>query len=108
MGYGDYSAASNGEMAYSMVVEIVGILFFAYLTGTVTSVILNKRKLDIIQRQNDIDKWLMLLDKNRPEKRISSALYIKIRNFFDYIHFNDHSYLINDSDFLMQLPPSIR
>jgi hypothetical protein len=50
----------------------------------------------------------MLLDKNRPEKRISSSLYIKIRNFFDYIHFNDHSYLINESDFLMQLPPRIK
>jgi hypothetical protein len=60
------------------------------------------------KRETDLDKWLLMLDKNRSDKRLKPELHSAIRNYFTYIWKNDHSYLINDSEFMMRLPYKLR
>jgi len=60
------------------------------------------------KRETDLDKWLLLLDKNRSDKPIDSNLHNTIRNYFTYVWKNDHSYLLKDSEFMMRLPYKLR
>jgi len=41
VGYGDISPQTDGEIAFTMVVQFLGIMFFAYLMGNVSSIITN-------------------------------------------------------------------
>jgi len=110
VGYGDITPKTDAEIAYTMVVEFIGILFFAYLMGNVSSIIsnINMRAQALSKRETDLDKWLLMLDKNRSDKRLKPELHSAIRNYFTYIWKNDHSYLINDSEFMMRLPYKLR
>lgn len=60
------------------------------------------------KRETELDKWLLLLDKNRSDKKIDSELHATIRNYFTYVWKNDHSYLLQDSEFMMRLPYKLR
>jgi hypothetical protein len=110
VGYGDISPKTDGEIAFTMVVQFLGIMFFAYLMGNVSSIItnINMREQAMSKRETELDKWLLLLDKNRADKRIDPELHATIRNYFTYVWKNDHSYLLKDSEFMMRLPYKLR
>jgi len=110
VGYGDITPKTDLEIAVTMVVEFVGILFFAYLMGTVSSIVSNwnQRALALSQRESDLEKWLMMVDKNRPDKRLHPSLHNSIRNYFIYIWKYDHSFLIKGSKFTWMMPAALR
>jgi hypothetical protein len=41
VGYGDYSPNTDLEIVFTMIVQFVGIMLFAYLMGNVSNVITN-------------------------------------------------------------------
>ena len=110
VGYGDITPKTDLEIAVTMVVEFTGILFFAYLMGTVSSIVSNwnQREQAISQRESDLEKWLMMVDKNRPDKRLHPNLHNSIRNYFVYIWKYDHSALMQGSEFIWRMPSRLR
>jgi hypothetical protein len=110
VGYGDITPKTDLEIVVTMIVEFVGILFFAYLMGTVSSIVSNwnQRALALSQRESDLEKWLMMVDKNRPDKRLHPSMHNSIRNYFVYIWKYDHSFLIKGSPFMWQMPAALR
>ena len=110
VGYGDVTAKTNPEFAYSMAVELLGILIFALLVGNITSIVSNMNMCDAIftQQENDLDKWLEALERSRPNKRLSNELYLAIRNSLTYRWKKDHSALIMHSDYFFRLPERLR
>ena len=110
VGYGDITPKTDLEIVYAMVVQFIGILFFAYLVGSMSSIAStwNKWELAISKQENDLEKWLMMLDRNRPDKRLKPELHASIRNYFLYIWKYDHSILISNSGFFMRLPNELR
>ena len=110
VGYGDITPKTDVEIVVTMVVEFTGILFFAYLMGSVSSIVsnMNQREMALSKRESELEKWLMMVDKNRPDKRLAPELHSSIRAYFLYIWKYDHSFLVNDSAFMMRLPVQLR
>jgi hypothetical protein len=110
VGYGDVTAKTNPEFAFSMAVELVGILIFALLVGNITSIVSNMNMCEAIfsQQENDLEKWLEALERSRPNKVLSSELYLAIKNSLTYRWKKDHSALILQSDYFFRLPERLR
>ena len=39
VGYGDYTPVTNSEVVFTMFVEMLGIIYFSYMMGKVTSMV---------------------------------------------------------------------
>lgn len=110
VGYGDVTAKTNPEFAFSMAVELLGILIFALLVGNITSIVSNMDMCEAVftQQESDLDKWLEALERSRPGKRLSNELYRAIRDSLTYRWKKDHSALIMQSDYFFRLPERLR
>ena len=64
-------------------IEFIGIAYFACLRGNVTSICSNfqhKKNLETV-KQDELQLWLMLLDKAHPYKRLPGALQLIQENY---------------------------
>ena len=109
VGYGDITPKNNGEYIYAMIIEFVGIMFFAYLMGNVSNYLSNFQLSDETanERERDLEKWLLMLDGFRHDKTMPISLTNKIREFFHGCWSKDNSYICSN-DFMLKLPYSLR
>lgn len=110
VGYGDITPVSTIEIFYTMLIEFIGILFFAFLMGNASNLITsyNILKQARMQKQNDLYKWLLKLDKNKPDGNFDPKLFTAIKLYFEYIWRNDHSYAIEDVKYLKRMPTNLK
>ena len=65
VGFGDINPNHDIEIIFTILMQFVGIAFFAYLMGNVSSIVADyaaKRDRDTI-KQDQLDLWVMRLDK---------------------------------------------
>ncbi|CAG9321815.1 unnamed protein product [Blepharisma stoltei] len=109
-GYGDYYPRTYAETVFMMIVQILGILMYAYFIGNVSSLIasLKSNEDSIHQKEHQLDKWLFLLGKNKNQKNISPDMQNTVRKYFSFIWKYDNSAIVRDSEFMMRLPYKLR
>ena len=109
VGYGDITPKTLPEIIYTMFVEFFGIMLFAFLMGNVSSY-LNKyyqKKEDLNIRENELQKWLISLENQRTDKKLSIEVTNKIKTFFAQKWACDPTSVHNFEDFFMMLPPDL-
>lgn len=109
VGYGDITPKNNAEYIYAMFIEFIGIMFFAYLMGNVSTYLTNFQLKEEAanERENELNKWLLMLDGFRHDKTMPPGLIEKIREYFNGCWSKDNSYLCS-SEFMQKLPYSIK
>lgn len=109
VGYGDIGPKTSAEIAYVMFVQFIGVITFAYLTGSITSILMNLNQREKILSENEIslDKWF--LDLNSQGKyKVPDDLQKSIKQYFMYFWKNDYGKLLNETGFLMRMPLNLK
>ena len=94
VGYGDIVPKTVPEYIFTMFIQFLGIMVFAYLMGNVNTYIANidKKKNDLHKRENKLDSWIFELDRNYPEKVMPAHIQKEIRDFYKFQWENDNTY----------------
>ena len=69
VGYGDYTGATQSEYIFSIVLEFMGLTFFSFLMGSITSIFSTSDNFDdlIEQKLDSLDMWIKKIEKsNKP------------------------------------------
>ena len=69
VGYGDYSGATTIEHIFSIVLEFIGLTFFSFLMGSITSIFNTSDNFDdlIEEKLDSLDMWIKKIEKsNKP------------------------------------------
>jgi Ion transport protein len=108
VGYGDISPKTNSEIIFTMFVEMQGIVFFAYLMGKVTTLAAeySRRNESSFQEEGDLNKWLLLMSTKDDKILIPHTFNNKVIEFYTFLVENQN--LIQDSEFLMRMPHTLR
>jgi Ion channel len=109
VGYGDITPKTLPEYIYTMCIEFIGIIFFAYLMGSLSNYLTkyHAKKEAVYIRENLLDKWLMQLENQRKDKTLPNALSEYIKSFFYNGWQRDPSSVYNYQDYFMRLPPDL-
>jgi hypothetical protein len=109
VGYGDISPKTSKEIAFVMFIQFLGVVIFAYLTGNITSILmnLNQREKMLSEKEINLDKWFLDMKTNKSHS-IPEDLHKSIREYFLYYWENDHSSLLTETNFLMRMPLNLR
>ena len=67
VGYGQITPSTEDEYLYSLLIELVGIVFFVYFMGNVYSILDDTRTLESIRQheQDGLEFWMLKLGKVR-------------------------------------------
>ena len=81
VGYGDIKGNRTEEYLYNMFVEFVGILFFSFIMGSIQNIFMRDTSIldEIEQKIEEVDIWLVNLDKVKPSKTLPKLMYDNIR-----------------------------
>ena len=72
VGYGDITGTSYVEYLYQMLIEMLGIGIFGYMTGLIQTLFIGLGSKDLGEENQElINLWLIKLDKAVPEKILS-------------------------------------
>lgn len=109
VGYGDITAKTIPEYIYSMFIEFLGIMFFAYLMGSLSSYLAKySAKKDAVNiRENELNQWLIFLEDQIKDQSFKSDISRKITDFFEQKWACDPTSINNFEDFYMMLPPHL-
>ena len=55
VGYGDITPKASKEIAYVMFVQLIGVMIFAYITGSVTTLIMNFQQREKMLSENELN-----------------------------------------------------
>ena len=85
VGYGDIYPKTSKEIAYVMFLQLIGVMIFAYLTGSITSILMNLNQREKMLSENEIglDKWFLDLNSNA-KYRLNNELQKNIKDYFMY------------------------
>lgn len=110
VGYGDIVPKTVPEYIFTMFVQFLGIMVFAYLMGHVNTYISNidKKKNAIHKRENELDRWIFELDRNYPQKVMPVNIQKEIRDFYKFQWENDDTYIENFNEFMAKLPINLK
>ena len=86
VGFGDIKGDTDLEYFISMIMMITGIGFFAYIMGNLNN-ILQSFSSDGSQgsQEENLDQFLIQLDRSYKDKNLDSDLYSKIKYFFQHV-----------------------
>lgn len=106
VGYGDIYPRTDNEVLFTMFVEMIGIIYFAYLMGKVTAMVADysKKHYSASQQQGNLNRWLITLDGENELKLIPQELHTKVEQHFKFLWKNEHNDLILNSKYLRRLP----
>ena len=110
MGYGDQSVNTTDELLFIMCVEFVGLTFFSFLTGTISVMFSGDQSFEslINARMDQLDLWLLRLEKCNSQEKIHNGLYHRIKEFVQDAFVYDFNLIIEEFNFYMELPPNIQ
>ena len=92
VGYGDISGTNTGERIVCCILMIMGVLFFTYVSGTITNIITNNEEENKVyqEKKMHLDKLYKKHSKTmRPELYIELLQSIKFSSNNDMEEFND-------------------
>ena len=77
VGYGDYSGSRDDEIAFTMFLEFVGLSFFSFLIGSISTIFAQGNKFeDMIDRKmENLDLWIRKLESAKRDEKIPTKLY---------------------------------
>jgi hypothetical protein len=79
VGYGDFVATSTAEMIYSMFSQLIGVMVFSYVSGSLASLLTNSDA-----SNSELDDKLQKLDKIHVEHNLDTHLYEEIKLFIQF------------------------
>ena len=85
VGYGDYTGATNSEYLFSIGLEFLGLTFFSFLMGSITSLFSTTDDFDsLIEEKLDfLDMWIKKIEKSNKPYHIQPTLYSDIRKYVE-------------------------
>lgn len=109
VGYGDITGKTTQEYFYSMFVEFLGIIFFAYLMGSLTNKIRDYYLIKDQVRFRDIElnNWLIYVEENIKDKKKHEEIEGKIVNYFHQKWMCNPKSLNNFEDYMMMMPQNL-
>lgn len=109
VGFGDIYPTTSKEIAFVMFIQFLGVVIFAYLTGNITSILMNmnQREKMLSEKEINLDKWFLDLNSSKKGK-LQEDLQKNIKDYFMYYWENDHSSLLTETNFLMRMPLDLR
>jgi len=110
VGYGDYHPISNVERIIAIFIMLVGVAFFSYNMGSFIEFIQNyQKKMGVIDKSEDLQKWIMLLLRFNNKKPLPKSLIGSVEKHFAYYWANDRlASLSQNDDYLKALPRVIK
>ena len=109
VGYGDFTGSTNQEYVFTMITQFLGIGFFGYVIGNISTMI---GQIDSIQELQELEEelqsvWQMKLDRSNKEKYFSRHYYDHMNSFFSKYWSKDFNKL-QDDEFYIQLKPKLK
>lgn len=74
VGYGDISGTNDLERLFCTLVEIIGVIGFAYASSALTSIITN-----LDQTNSELKHKIAIIDRIRNEHKIPFKLYLELK-----------------------------
>lgn len=82
IGYGDVTGLSSKEYMYQMLVELLGIGIFSFMTGLIQGLVLQIGGSDLNEENQElITFWLVKLDGAVKERKLSKQVFDDVRTF---------------------------
>jgi len=93
VGYGDVTGQTSYEYLYQMLIEMLGIGIFGYMTGLIQTIFVGLGVKDQVEENREnIDLWLIGLDKAKPSKLLNKKVFEDVRHFFGARFINEVSF----------------
>ena len=102
VGYGDISGTNTGERIVCCILMIMGVLFFTYVSGTITNIITNEEEEN--KKYQEKKMHLQKLYKKHG-KNMRSELYIELMHSIKFSSNND---MDEFNDFIETLPTKLK
>ena len=109
VGYGDITGKTTEEYFYSMFIEFLGIICFAYLMGSLTSSISQyyEKKDQAKLREIELTNWIIFLQENIKDKAKKDEIDQNVFNFFKLKWNSNPRSLNNFDEYLMMMPQGL-
>ena len=94
LGYGDIYGNTNLEYYFSIVVMLMGVFVFAYLMGSINSLVenLDQSQMKYLnQEKANLDQWIMKIDRSNHHRTLPNSFTFKFRERFTEFWLNDFS-----------------
>lgn len=106
VGYGDITGKTTEEYIYSMFVEFLGIMCFAFFMGSLTNSLTNyySTKEKVEYRENELNRWLIWIEDQILDRDAQKEIDEKITKYFQQKWLCDPNSLNQGEDYLMMLP----
>ena len=106
VGYGDITGKTTEEYIYSMFVEFLGIMCFAYFMGSLTNSLTEyySKKEKVEYRENELNRWLIWVEEQILDSSAQKEIDEKITKYFHQKWLCDPNSLNQGEDYLMMLP----
>ena len=101
VGYGDYSGQTSNEYIFSILLEFIGLTFFSFLMGSITSIVNTSDSFDdlIEEKLDSLDMWIKNIEKSNKPFHIQPSLYNDIRNYVEQAFMFDFNLVIEEFPF---------
>lgn len=101
VGYGDYSGQTQKEYIFSILLEFLGLTFFSFLMGSITSIFSTSDNFDdlIEQKLDSLDMWIKKIEKSNKPFHIQPTLYNDIRKYVEQAFLYDFNLVIEEFNF---------
>ena len=109
VGYGDFTGSTNQEYIFTMITQFLGIGFFGYVIGNISTMI---GQIDSIQELQALEEeqqsvWQIKLDRSNKGKHFSRHYYDHMNSFFSK-YWNRDYYKLKNDEFYSQLKPRLK
>ena len=110
VGYGDYTGNTQEEYIFSILLEFLGLTFFSFLMGSITSIISTSDNFDdlIEDKLDTLDMWIKKIEKSNKPFHIQPTLYNDIRRYVEQAFLYDFNLVIEEFDFYKQITPKMQ
>lgn len=107
VGYGDIRGHTTMEMLVQILVTMIGICLFSWMSAIIKEIIETFQVRDLNDENADlIDNWLFKVDKSRTEL-LPKAIINIVRDFFQKKFKYDPSVVVNNSEIFDKLKPRL-
>lgn len=107
VGYGEIKGNTKTELLFQLVLEVFGIGFFGYMTGTIQTVLLGLQNPDqLAEQQSKIHHFLIALDKSI-KSSMPSVIFQGVENYFN-LKFKNDPMMVQHTELFQQLKPRLR
>jgi len=110
VGYGDYTGTTREELLFTMMLEFVGLTFFSFLMGSISSMLNKKSRFEelVDERLQKLDAWIKKVERANNPKFLPTWLYKSIRQFVHDAFLYDYNMIIEEFHLYQNVPPKMQ